>query len=422
MDKRRAQALFSELVQIPSLWCSPGEEAACRLLEEALDEYGITYERISDETMRPNLLAFLPSSHPTGEAPLLLISHFDVVDADQAGWDFPAFSGDCVQGRIRGRGTLDTKQLTVMELAAFTSLAKAQRSRDVYFLATLDEETGSGHGMEAVLRKRPELFKNAVVINEGGGFPVLIDGKPWMTITLGEKSLFKVKVSAKGTGGHASAPTDDQALVHLAFGLEKLLGAPCELKSGSRRVAEAIKRVTAGRLLEGAAGMLYGYAKGSSLTLRNWKIGQRVNVLPSVAECVVELKSLPYTDAAEVEAFFSENLRETRCSYEMLSAEEGFECSLDDTMARLLEDGAREAGYPMPVFPMLALGRTDGRFFGKSGSRVFGCSPCTVDDPFDQVLKMVHGPNESIAEASFHFGLRTLGYAVREFCTKRWVS
>lgn len=417
MDKLRAQALFSALVQIPSLCCSPGEEAACRLLEEALDEYGITHERICDDPKRPNLLAFLPSSRPTDEAPLLLISHFDVVDGEQEGWHFPAFSGECVEGRIRGRGTLDTKQLTIMELAAFTSLAKERRRRDVYFLATLDEETGSSQGMEAVFRKRPKLFENAVVINEGGGFPVFIDGNPWMTLTLGEKSLFKVKVSAKGTGGHASVPTDDQALVHLASGLEKLFTAPCELNSGSRRIAEAIESVTAGKQLEGTAAILYDYARNSSLHLRNWRIGQRVNVLPSEVECVVELRSLPYTDADEAEAFFRENLRETRCTYEMLTSDEGFESGLSAPMVQLLQEGARAAGHPMPVFPMLALGRTDGRFFGQSGSRVFGCSPCTKDDPFDQVLRMVHGPNESIAETSFHFGLQTLAYAVREYCT-----
>ena len=420
MDKRRAQALFSGLVRIPSLCCSPGEEAACRLLEEALDEYGIPHERISDDPARPNLLAFLPASRPSGEAPLVLISHIDVVDGTQEGWHFPPFSGESVDSRILGRGTLDTKQLTIMELAAFTALSKVQRIRDVYFLAAVDEETGSKYGMETVLRKRPQLFEHAYVINEGGGFPVFIDGKPFMTLTVGEKSVFRAKLSARGTGGHASVPTDDQAVVHLAFGLEKLFSGPCELKSGSRSVAQAIESIAVGRPLEGAAAMLHAYAGGSSLHLRDWRIGQRVNVLPSAAECVVELRSLPFTHADEAEAFFRERLRGTRCAYEMLAGEEGFESDPDDPLAKLLAFGARAAGHPMPVFPMLALGRTDGRFFGRYGSKVFGCSPCTPDDPFDRVLKMVHGPDESIAEASFHFGLSTLGYAVREFCTKRW--
>lgn len=418
MDERRAQAIFSRFVQIPSVTGSPGEETACRLLEKVLDEYKISHERISEDPGRPNLLACLPSTCPRSKPTLVLISHIDVVDGDQAKWHFPVFSGESVDGRIRGRGTLDTKQLTMMELAAFTSLVQSKRCRDVYFLATVDEECGSRFGMETVCRKRPKLFENAFVINEGGGFPVYVDGRPYMTVTVGEKSLFRVRLSAKGTGGHASVPTDNQAVVHLAAALEKLFSGPCQLESGSRRAAEAIERIIKGKQLEGAAAMLYDYTRGSSLSMRNWQIGQRVNVLPTSVECIIEIRSRPRTDPAEVAAFVRKKLEGTRCFYEMLPAEEGFECGLDDPMLQLLSDSTKKAGHPMPIFPMLALGRTDGRYFGKSGSRVYGCSPCTQDDPFDQVLRMVHGSDESIAEASFRFGCQTLGHAISEFCTE----
>lgn len=93
----------------------------------------------------------------------------------------------------------------------------------MYFLATIDEEAGSSFGMEYVRQERPNLFQNAMVINEGGGFPLHINGKNYMMLTVGEKAVCKIKISAEGTGGHASAPGENQALLKLAEGLRKIL-------------------------------------------------------------------------------------------------------------------------------------------------------------------------------------------------------
>ena len=75
---------------------------------------------------------------------MILISHLDVVSGDPEKWTHGLFSADCEDGRIWARRTLDTKHLTVMELYAFLHLAgqEAELNRDVYFLATIDEEQG----------------------------------------------------------------------------------------------------------------------------------------------------------------------------------------------------------------------------------------------------------------------------------------
>ena len=418
MDTTQALALFQRLIQVPSVTATPAEDAACALLESVLDEYGVAHERVCETPDRPNLLARLPASAPCGEPPLVLISHIDVAGGDETQWKFPMFGGEIREGRVCGRGTLDTKHLTIMELMAFTALVGRPLCRDVVFVATVDEEAGSEHGMAAVKRLRPALFQNAEVINEGGGFPVFVQGKPYLTVTMGEKSIFRVRVSAKGAGGHASAPTGDQAVVKLAAALEKLFAKPCLLESGSRRIADAIERLSGGQPLEGAAANLYDYARGTSLSMRGWQLGERVNVLPASTECVVEIKTRPHTEPDEVKGWLSERLAGTQAEWELLSFEDGFESDPDAPLLGLLAEGAKRAGHPLPLFPMLALGRTDGRFFGPEGSAVFGCSPCLEQDSFDRVLTMVHGPNESIAEASFRFGCDTLTYAIATHCIK----
>ncbi len=117
-DNKKA---FMELLRIPSVTGSSGEEKACAFLESILADHGITGERICREPDRPNLLAVIRAEHPQKE-PLVLISHIDVVDGDPEKWSHPVFGGEQDGGRIWGRGTLDTKQLTMMELYAFLSL------------------------------------------------------------------------------------------------------------------------------------------------------------------------------------------------------------------------------------------------------------------------------------------------------------
>ena len=116
---------------------------------------------------------------------LILMSHTDVVAAQASQWKFPPFEAQEVDGYIYGRGTVDTKQLTAMELTAFLALKEKRipLKQDVYFLATSDEESGSAYGpsgfwimrLQLVKRQKQarELFQGSDVISEGGGFPVV---------------------------------------------------------------------------------------------------------------------------------------------------------------------------------------------------------------------------------------------------------
>ena len=44
----------------------------------------------------------------SAKAPVLLMNHHDVVAAEGA-WKYPPFSGEIAEGKVWGRGTLDTK-------------------------------------------------------------------------------------------------------------------------------------------------------------------------------------------------------------------------------------------------------------------------------------------------------------------------
>lgn len=422
MNVMENKEAFIRLIQIPSVTGGSGEEEACAFLEKILEEHGIVSERIARIPERPNLLACIHAEQPVKE-PLVLISHIDVVDGNAENWSHPVFSGEVDQGRIWGRGTLDTKQLTMMELYGFLRLKGQEKrmNRDVWFLATIDEEGGSSYGMEYVKRVRPELFRNAMVINEGGGFPLHINGRDYMMLTVGEKAVCKVHIWADGIGGHASAPGADQAIQKLAEGLRRIFAAEKELDCGSHHTCETMRTIVGSEDWDNAAGAdIFHYAGQNSIGMRDYRIGQRSNVIPAKAETVLEFKLLPYAEVKDVTEFLDRQLAGLPVQYEVISYEPGFESHFDNShLKELVQDlnaACARHGFCGQVLPMLALGRTDGRFFGSEGSMVYGCSPLLMGDSFDVVLPKVHGDNESILEASYLFGCQVLDEIIEKNC------
>lgn len=416
---------FIQLIQIPSVTASASEKEAIYYLERILMAEGIQSERIYKDPERVNLLACLPADrteNQENESPLVLISHVDVVDGDAEKWDYPVFGGVEANGRIFGRGTLDTKHLTMMELGAFLNLKRSGKKlrRDVYFLATIDEEKGSAYGMEYVKLEWPEIFCNSMVINEGGGFPLRIHGRDYLMVTVGEKAVCKVKLTARGQGGHASAPGHDQALLKLAAVLEDIFASESELTCGSHATRDTMTEILGGREPDNpVAADIYGYAGQNSIGMRDYQMGDRSNSLPSVAEAVLEFKVLPETRVEEIEEFVKRHLQDG-VEYKIVSFEKGFESNFTNsslqTQMERLKTICREEGFDCQVLPMLALGRTDGRFFGSEDSTVYGCSPLLMEDSFDVVLPKVHGNNESITIGSFEFGARVLERFIEENC------
>ena len=420
--EQEARQSFLELLRIPSVTATAGEEQACAYLEGILDRFGIAHRRICRDPKRPNLLAKLTAVSPT-EDPMILISHIDVVSGDPEKWTHGLFSADSADGRIWARGTLDTKHLTVMELYAFLHLAgqEAELSRDVYFLATIDEEQGSAYGMGYVRQAEPELFQRGMVINEGGGFPLRINGKNYMMLTVGEKAVCKVRLTARGTGGHASAPGADQAMLKMAKALKNIFSREEELQCGSHRTQDTQAAIVGSREWDNPVGAdIFGYAGQNSISMRSFLLGERSNVIPAQVEALLEFKVLPYSPPEEITAFLDRVLEDCQVSYAVESYEDGFESSFDNSRLQDLicqiQRSCTRFGFDGGVLPMLALGRTDGRFFAGGKAMVYGLSPLTMGDSFDVILPKVHGNDESILEDSFRFGCRVLDEIICNNC------
>ena len=152
--------------------------------------------------------------------PVMLMNHHDVVEASGE-WKYPPFSGEIAEGRVWGRGALDTKGGLSMMFQAAEELIKEgfTPKRDTYFVTTCTEETGGecGNAMSLALKERGLNFY--MVLDEGGMIlydPIGGADGTFAMIGVGEKGYMDLKFIAKSNGGHASAPGKNTPLVRLA--------------------------------------------------------------------------------------------------------------------------------------------------------------------------------------------------------------
>lgn len=154
------------------------------------------------------------------KAPILLMNHHDVVEAEGA-WTHPPFSGTVADGKVWGRGAIDTKGGLFAMLQAADELTAEGfvPAQDVYFESARDEENDSISAdlVSQELKRRGVRF--SLVLDEGG----MIEREPitgadalFAMIGVAEKSYIDLKFTAHSAGGHASTPEKNTPLVRLA--------------------------------------------------------------------------------------------------------------------------------------------------------------------------------------------------------------
>jgi acetylornithine deacetylase/succinyl-diaminopimelate desuccinylase-like protein len=323
--EEQALDLFKSLIRINTSNPPGNELEAAQYIRMKLEEKGIGSICFEPEPGRANVIAKLGSGSKT---PVILLSHLDVVTADPSKWSHPPFEAHEEDGVIYGRGTLDTKQLTAMQLSGFLLLKDVETllDRTVYFVASADEEAGSKLGMEAVIREYPELQQESFVISEGGGFPLLLNGRNMILCAAGEKGVCRIVLRAEGSSGHASCPPEQQAVYRLSEALDRLASYkfPKKYTPLSRNfILETGLSPDSKRIVESTYNNLMQYMLYDGLMINEVRVGQRINVIPSTAEAEIEFRVLPGTNLGEINRMMKRLMREQEVQWEVISFEEG---------------------------------------------------------------------------------------------------
>lgn len=138
---------------------------------------------------------------------ILLMSHHDVVSAEGQ-WEHEPFSGEIAEGRIWGRGTVDTKTPLFAEFSALEELLEQGFCPPCnVFLASSHNEEQGGDGIPTAL----EYFKERgitfeVVLDEGGAVidPPLggMKCEKCAMVAVHEAGRYKLNCTARGSSAH----------------------------------------------------------------------------------------------------------------------------------------------------------------------------------------------------------------------------
>lgn len=310
--------LLSELIRIDTS-NPPGNEApAQELLAAQLSDAGFECELLAAEPGRPNLIARL-----SGEAPgetLCLLGHVDTVPADRSEWSFDPWSGELVDGDVRGRGAQDMKGQVAAEVAAAIALARdgwRPARGELKVITTADEERGADIGAAWLCEEHPEKARADLVVNEGGGAAFEIGGRRFYPLCIGEKGISRFLLRARGVAGHASVPgLGENALLKLAPALERfgtqppleptpegveflqtLLGEELAGADGTALEA-AVERLRA--LAPRVTALLVEPMLRVTMVPTKVRASEKANVIPSRAEALVDCRVPPGGGPAEV--------------------------------------------------------------------------------------------------------------------------
>lgn len=214
--QKEALQLLQELIRLDTQ--NRGEEGteiiAVRLLEEKFKEVGVAYEVIEPKKGRGNIVAWVKGDGSSGKGAVCLSAHLDTVlapreDWEKEGWKHDPFGGeiDHEDGCLYGRGAVDMKNMAAQSASLLCLIKKKniQLSRDLIFAGLADEERhNSSYGVKHLVENHPELIEADIVMTEVGGMSIFFEGVESFPVMVAEKTPVKVKLIARGPGGHGS--------------------------------------------------------------------------------------------------------------------------------------------------------------------------------------------------------------------------
>jgi acetylornithine deacetylase/succinyl-diaminopimelate desuccinylase-like protein len=442
--EKEVTQLLCDLIRINTTNPPGNETAAAKYLSENLSSEGFKCELYESAPNRGSIITRLKG---TGEKPnLLLLSHLDVVAADAKEWSVDPFAGIVKDGFVWGRGALDMKGMTAIEVMVL-KLLKRNRVKlkgEVVLAATADEEQGGLSGVDYLLRSYPEKIFAPYVLNEGGGLAVPTRNGNVFTVQTAEKGILWFKVKAKGTPGHGSMPNvADNAIMRMNKVIEKLgnYRSRVSLVPTVKRFLEEIGREDAAlqepfrRLLanpELGDQILDELAKVSPqlaeeirprlrMTITPTIIhgGVKENVIPSECETVFDCRILPGQKSAKTIALIKTLLAEVdseKLLFESLQVQEPSESTAETPLYGAIAAALREFEPNCGVTPMLTTGGTDSRFFRRKGSVCYGFQPMHPEEAVSgKVVKREHGIDERISIENLVFGTSVLYETVKKF-------
>ncbi|XP_076447510.1 N-fatty-acyl-amino acid synthase/hydrolase PM20D1.2-like isoform X2 [Babylonia areolata] len=358
--------------------------------------------------------------------PYLLASHLDVVPADGAQWDAPPFSADLIDDFIYARGTIDDKHgvMGILEALEFLLSNGFQPRRSFYIAFGHDEEVSGIEGAQSIAATLKARGVDRLHFVSDEGLTIvnnMIPGisKPVAIIGTAEKGQAVLRLKVEGQTGHSSMPTAENTISILAeavhrlhtnrhpsmfgYGPERAMLehlAP-EMQFGHRLVMSNMW------LFSPLVSWLLSQKPASNAQVRTvtsvtkFNAGVKDNVIPSVAEAIINHRIHPAQSVQEVIDYDRYIIGDDRVKIELKGSIEPHPQAPHgdhDFGYQVVKNSIRQVFTDAVVVPGVLVGNTDTRHYLCFTHNVYRFSPTFM---FPDDIPRFHGVNERISKKNY---------------------
>ncbi|TMA36245.1 MAG: M20/M25/M40 family metallo-hydrolase [Deltaproteobacteria bacterium] len=427
-------ALEDEAVQVLTRYVQldtsnpPGNErSAADFFQKLFERDGIASQIYESAPGRASIVARLAGN---GTKPaVVLLHHMDVVPAQKQFWKADPFAGEIRDSAIWGRGAVDDKGMGAASAITLLALARehAELAGDVIFLGVADEEAGGALGAGFMVEQHFDLFANAgVVLNEGGYIATDAEtgAARYYAVETAQKVPLWLRLTASGTPGHGSLPRADSAPnrllaalariqlwstpVHVVPEVERFYADTAHLENPKQRERlRDLRAALADRAFaaEFTANPRQNAQVRNTISLTVLAAGNKTNVIPPEASAELDVRLLPDQDPQIFLAELTKVIADDKVRIEtLLSFPSASSPTEHELFAALSEIAARR--HPGAVISTpLATGFTDCHYFRVRGIACYGFLPFELSD---RDASLVHGNDERISIANLKSGTQLL--------------
>lgn len=370
------------------------------------------------------LIARYRGDGSSGNKPILLLAHMDVVEANAEDWEREPFKLTQDDKYFYARGTIDNKFGVAQLTATFIRLKKEGfvPDRDLIIVFSGDEESGMTT-TKMLAYERPDLAEAEFALNSDAGGGALDKSGNAVTyrIQAAEKTYATWEATVRNPGGHSSRPRPDNAIYDLADAINNIEGYQFPVQwsqmtldyflvtgnklggdLGAAMIAFANNprdRAAADRLsLESS----YVGTTRTTCVVTMLSAGHAENALPQSATATVNCRIFPGTPVEEVEQTLKDVVDNDEVEFVLLGE------PTESPISELREDvsaavsNAVHSRYPdVQIVTYMESGGTDGMHFRRAGIPTWAVSGVFMDP--DEMY--AHGLNERVPIDTFYGAL-----------------
>ena len=356
--------------------------------------------------------------------PVLFIGHLDVVEARREDWTVDPFIFLEKDDYFYGRGTEDMKSGDALLVTSFIRMKKEGYvpDRDLILALTADEEGGDHNGIQWLLANHRELIDAEYCVNtDAGDFETQKGKRLLLGMETSEKNYADFLLEVRSSGGHSSRPVKDNAIYHLAAGLNRLAAFdfPVELNQTTRTFFErtaslqdphtaADFRAVAKNPNDRAAVARLSQSPYFNAMLRTTCVATRLsgghanNALPQTARANVNCRMLPSDSLQQVQDTIRKVLADDRITVSVVGdAVPAPASELRPALMKKLEELSAKLYGGIPVVPVMDTGASDGKYLRIGGIPTYGV-PGAFADVDDE---RAHGKDERLGANDFYEGV-----------------